>query len=385
MSGLDPLRHAIVGLDASRALSTAPTGTEAYSFHLIRALLPHLEASPVRLYCRREPPPEVRTAFAGAEMRVMPFPRLWTHLRLSWEMLTHPPDLLFVPAHVVPPVHPTHALVTVHDLGYRVFPGAHPRRQRLYLDLSTRWNVKVASHVLVDSAATRDAVIEAYGVPAARLTVAYPGFDRTLHPVRDEAALASVRHTYGIPGPYCLFMGRIQPRKNLVRLIEAFARILSDHPGLNLVLAGPEGWLTKSIHQTVDALGLAARVHFPGYVAEEDKAALISGARVFVYPSLYEGFGFPVLEAQSCGVPLLTSRTSSLPEVAGEGALLVDPLDVTAMASGLNRLLSDVDLQRTLVAAGMRNLTRFSWESTAEVVSAVIREMLRTDQPRPAR
>lgn len=374
-------RRSLVGLDASRALSTAPTGTEAYSTHLIRALLPHLKAYRVRLYCRQAPPPKIQQAFEGiAELRVIPFPRLWTHLRLSWEMLTHPPDLLFVPAHVLPLVHPRRTLVTVHDLGFRAFPGAHPRRQRLYLALSTRWNVHAASHILVDSKATRDAVIEAYGVPRAKLTVAYPGFDRTLHPVQDPKAFAAVRRTYEIPGPYCLFMGRIQPRKNLSRLIEAFARILPDHPDLTLVLAGPEGWLAEPIHRIAETLGLRGRVRFPGYVAEDDKAALISGARAFVYPSLYEGFGFPVLEAQSCGVPLLTSRTSSLPEVAGDGALLVDPLDVEAIAAGLERLLTDEDLRRSLVAAGTENLTRFSWARTGEVIGDVIENLLTTNQ-----
>lgn len=385
MSGADPSRRTIIGLDASRALSTAPTGTEAYSFHLIRALLPRLRRHTVRLYCRQPPPPAVREAFQGAELRVMPFPRLWTHIRLSGEMIVHPPDLLFVPAHVIPPVHPRHTLVTVHDVGYRTFPEAHPWRQRLYLDLSTRWNVRAAAHVLVDSKATRDAVIEAYGAPAAKLTVAYPGFDRTLHPVRDPAALTAVRRTYGIPGPYLLFIGRIQPRKNLTRLIEAFARIAPDHPDLTLVLAGPKGWLTEPIHQTVETLGLGDRVRFPGYVAEDDKAALISGARAFVYPSLHEGFGFPALEAQSCGVPLLASRTSSLPEVAGEGALLVDPLNVGAIAAGIERVLSDADLRRALVAKGRENLARFSWERTGEVVRGVIGDLLRTGQSGPAR
>lgn len=385
MPGAEGSRRAIVGLDASRAVSTAPTGTEAYSAHLIRALLPRLEDHRVRLYCRQEPPPDVRRAFGSAEVRVIPFPRLWTHLRLSWEMITAPPDLLVVPAHVVPLIHPRRTVVTVHDLGYRAFPDAHPWRQRVYLDLSTRWSVKAATHVLVDSEATRDAVIRAYGAPASKLTVAYPGFDRTLHPVRNPASLAEVRRTYGIPGDYLLFMGRIQPRKNLTRLIQAFARILPDHPALTLVLAGPEGWLTEPIHRAVEACGLAERVRFPGYVAEDDKAALISGAQAFVYPSLYEGFGFPVLEAQSCEVPLLASRTSSLPEVAGEGALLVDPLDVDAMASGLRRLLTDADLRRALVASGTENLARFSWERTGEVVSGVIEALLQQDQPRPAR
>jgi len=362
-----------LGIDASRAFSAAPTGTEGYSYHLIRALLPLLNARyRVRLYFRTLPASGV---FPDAEIRMIPFPRLWTHLRLSWEMVCHPPDLLFVPAHVLPPVRPRRTLVTIHDLGYRYFPEAHPPGQRLYLDWSTRWNVHIATHILADSHATRDALMQEYGVAAAKITVAYPGYDSDLAPVRDPATLATVRARYGIPGPYILFMGRIQPRKNLARLIGAFARLVPTHPDLSLVLAGPLGWLAEPIRARVHEVGLEGRVLFPGYVAAADKAALLSGAQVFAYPSLYEGFGFPVLEAQACGVPLLASNISSLPEVVGDGGLLVDPLDEAAIADGLARLLDDDMLRRTLVALGAANLRRFSWEATARTVLTVIENL----------
>jgi len=364
----------IIGIDASRALSAAPTGTEGYSYHLIRALLPHLdEQYSARLYLRTVPDP---AAFPGAELHVIPLPRLWTHVRLSWEMARHTPDLLFVPAHVIPPVRPKRTLVTIHDLGYRYFPEAHPRRQRLYLDWSTRWNVRVASHILADSCATRDALMQEYGIAASKITVAYPGYNSDLAPVRDARTLAAVQTRYAIPGPYILFIGRLQPRKNLVRLIEAFARLAPDRPDLSLVLAGPTGWLAEPIRARVHELGLEERVLFPGYIAETDKAALISGAQVFAYPSLYEGFGFPALEAQACGVPLLASNISSLPEVVGDGGMLVDPLDEIAIAEGLARLLDDVMLRRTLVALGSANLRRFSWEATAGIVCSAIEDLV---------
>lgn len=369
---------AVIGIDASRATSTAPTGTEAYSLHLLRALVPLLSSEHVtRLYFRE--PPEATPghsllvdALSRAEPRVIPFPRLWTHIRLSWEMVRHPPDVLFVPAHVLPLVRPRRSLVTVHDLGYRIFPAAHPASQRRYLDLSTRWNVKVASHILADSAATRDAIVAHYGAPEERITVVHPGYDSDLHPVQDSQALTAVRAHYRIPGDYVLFLGRIQPRKNLVRLIEAFAATLAHHPTLNLVLGGPAGWLSDEIPARIRALGLSERVLVPGYIDPADKATLISGALVFAYPSLYEGFGFPALEAQACGTPLLTSTTSSLPEVAGQGALLVDPQDTAALAQGLRRLLEDSELRRRLVACGYENLARFSWQRAATQVRDII-------------
>ncbi len=363
----------VIGVDASRAVSQAPTGTEGYSYHLIRALLTALPAGyRARLYFRTAPTSE---AFPGAELRIIPFPRLWTHVRLAWEMARYAPDVLFVPAHVLPPVRPRRTLATIHDLGYLYYPEAHPPAQRLYLDWSTRWNARVATHILADSEATKAALAREYDVPAARVTVVYPGYDSDLRRVADVDMLAQARARYAIPGPYILYLGRIQPRKNLARLLEAFARILPRYPDLTLVLAGPAGWLAEPIRTRAQELGVAPRVRFPGYIAAEDKAALLSDARVFAFPSLYEGFGFPVLEAQACGTPVLASNTSSLPEAAGAGALLVDPLDVDAIAGGLATLLDDPARCRALAAAGAANLRRFSWSAAGQQVAAVLAEI----------
>ncbi len=292
-------------------------------------------------------------------------------------MLRHPPDLLFVPAHVLPPVRPRHTLVTVHDLGYLAFPKAHPLAQRRYLDLTTRWNARVATHVFADSQATRADLVRAYDVEPEKISVVYPGYDRTLRPVTDAPALARVRRRYGIPGDYVLFLGRIQPRKNLSRLIQAFKSVAKAHSALTLVLAGPTGWLAEPIRETVETLDLEERVRFTGYVDATDKAALFSGARLFAYPSLYEGFGFPVLEAQACHTPVLTSDSTSLPEVGGDAALYVCPLDTNAIAQGLLRLLGDADLRRALVTRGEANLRRFSWQEAAQRVHKVMETLLR--------
>ncbi len=364
---------AIIGIDASRAMSTAPTGTESYSYHLIRALLPLLSEHTVRLYLRTPVAPD---EFPGAELRVIPFPRLWTHLRLSAELLRHPVDLLFVPAHVLPLYHPRRSLVTVHDVGYRYFPEAHPLGQRLYLDWSTRYNTRTAARVIAVSQATRQALLQSYGIPEDRVVVIPNGYTPALEPVRDAQRLAAVRARYGIPGPYILYLGRIQPRKNLVRLIQAFARLAPAYPDLSLVLAGPGGWLEEGIRAEIARQELRGRVLLPGYIAAEDKAALLSGARVFAFPSLYEGFGMPVLEAQACQVPVLTSATSSLPEVAGDGALLVNPLDVEAIAAGLRQLLEDEALCARLRANGLANLSRFAWERTARAVATLMETLL---------
>ena len=374
----------LIGIDASRAVSARPTGTEIYSQRLIEALLALDSPHRFRLYLRSTPP---AGAFPGADLRVIPFPRLWTHLRLSWEMTRRPPDALFVPAHVLPLAHPRASLVTVHDLGYLHFPETHPWQQRLYLDLSTRWNARTAAHLLADSQATKADLVARYNTPPEKITVVYPGRDETLTPVRNPATIEAVKARYGITGDYFLYLGTLQPRKNLSRLITAFATL---EPGTVLVLAGKRGWLYKDLFAQVRRLGLEGpalsgvegpalsgvegRVLFPGYVPDEDKAALLSGALAFAFPSLYEGFGLPVLEAQACGCPVITSTTSSLPEVVRDAALLVDPSDTAAIAAGMQRIATDHVLRETLIERGFANVRRFSWTTYAQSALSVIEQ-----------
>ncbi len=364
----------LLGIDASRAVTPRPTGTEVYSRCLIQALLTLGGPHRVRLYFRTPPPPD---AFPGAELRVIPFPRLWTHLRLSWEMAHAPPDLLFVPAHVLPPVRPRVSLVTVHDVGYLHFPETHPWPQRTYLDLTTRWNARAATHILADSQATRADLIAHYAAPPDKISVVYPGLDEGLGPVHDPEVIETVKARHAIAGDYFLCLGTLQPRKNLGRLIDAFAALATRDPDVALVLAGQHGWLYDDLWASVRRRGLEGRVLFPGYIPDEDKAALMSGALAFMFPSLYEGFGLPVLEAQACDCPVVTSRTSSLPEVAGDGALLVDPHDTAAITAAMGQVTRDNELRRTLIERGATNLRRFSWTTSAQDLLRIVEQTRR--------
>jgi glycosyltransferase involved in cell wall biosynthesis len=358
----------LIGIDASRAVAARPTGIEVYSQRLIQTLLTLESPHRFRLYLRSMPPAD---AFPGAEHCLIPFPYLWTHLRLSCEMARRPPDVLFVPAHVLPPVHPRASLVTVHDLGYLYFPETHPWHQRLYLDLSTRWNAQAAAHLMADSEATKADLVARYGTPPKKITVAYPGHDEVLAPVHELAAIEAVKARYDIVGSYFLYLGTLQPRKNLARLITAFAAL---EPEAILVLAGKRGWLYKDLFAQIRRMSLEGRVLFPGYVPDEDKAALLSGALAFVFPSLYEGFGLPVLEAQACGCPVITSTTSSLPEVAGDAALLVDPGNTDAITAALQRIAADPGLRETLIERGFANRQRFSWTACAQSVLSTVEQ-----------
>jgi glycosyltransferase involved in cell wall biosynthesis len=376
----------LIGIDASRALRAQRTGTETYSLQLIRHLLALNSPHQFRLYCDR-PFPATLQDIAGSdqvEIRVIPFPRLWTHLRLSAEVLARPPDVLFVPAHVLPLLHPRRSVVTVHDLGYYAFPQAHRRLSRWYLRAGTRFSARTARHVLTDSQATKDDLQRHCAVDPVQVTVVPLGRDEALAPVTDTARLLQLQERLGVNRDgtrrrYLLYVGTLQPRKNLTRVIDAFAVVRTALPDLCLVLAGQRGWLSEPVFQRVEKLGLQQDVLFPGYVSADDLPALLSGALALVFPSLYEGFGFPVLEAQACGVPVLTSTTSSLPEVAGDSALLVDPTDTEAIAAGLRQLATDAALRNRLSVAGFVNIRRFSWERCARETLQVLERVAAGD------
>lgn len=345
-----------LAIDASRTTVARVTGTERYALDLIRALIRLNTEHDITLYFRDDPPPDLRSS-GRVTTRVVPFPRLWTHLRFAAELWRDPPDLTWVPAHTLPAAFPGRAAVTVHDLGYRLFPQAHPPLQRLYLDATTRYSAARASVVLADSRATADDLTRFYGTPTSKIHVVYPGVEPPA--VGDVGA---VRLKYGLPERYFLFLGTLQPRKNIARIVQAYARWRSAHPddAAALVLAGGKGWLYDPAWTAgVDGVMLA------GYVDEADKGALYAGALGLVFPSLYEGFGFPVLEAMHSGAPVICSNTSSLPELAGDAALLVDPLDVDAIAATMGALSTDESLRAALREQGYAQARRFTWDAAA--------------------
>ncbi len=360
----------LIGIDASRAVTAAPTGTETYSRQLISALLKADSPFRFRLYTRSVPPPGLFPPTENYDVRAIRFPRFWTHLRLSLEMIAHPPDALFVPAHVLPLVHPRTSLVTVHDLGYLHFPRTHRASDRWYLDVSTRWNVQAAARVIADSNATRDDLIRFYRVNPEKIRVVYPALDADLfHPVLDAGEIGAAKRRYRIGDDYLIAIGTVQSRKNYERLIRAFRCLPENY---ELVIVGKKGRQSRESMAAVRDLDLGMRVKFLDYVAATDLPALYSGARLCAFPSLYEGFGFPVLEAQACGTPLVCSNTSSLPEVAGDGAEFFDPLDVQAMTIALRRVLEDDARRRELIERGRANLARYSWSHAARQILETI-------------
>jgi glycosyltransferase involved in cell wall biosynthesis len=365
-----------IGLDASRAARAHRTGTETYSLKLILALADlTTPETRLRLYTPHPPQHNNWPVPARAETRVIPFPRLWTHGRLAFELYHARPDVLFVPAHVLPVLCPVPTVVTVHDLGYYHYPQTHRKFDRRYLHWSTLRHTKVADHILADSQATQQDLIELYNTDPNRISVVYLGRDESLHRVEQTDQLDLVKQKYNIQGTYLLYLGTLHPRKNLVRLVEAFREVATQHPDIQLVIAGQKGWLYKEIFQRVHDLDLADKVVFTGFIDNTDKAALLSGALVYVFPSLFEGFGLPILEAMACGTPVLTSNVSSLPEVAGDAAVLVNPLNTTEIAGGLDRLVTDTNLREELTERGYDQIKKFSWQRAAQQVMGILKRV----------
>jgi glycosyltransferase involved in cell wall biosynthesis len=327
----------------------------------------------LRLYFNQPPADNLFPNLPHVEQCIIPLARLWTHVRLANELRQRAPDVFFTPAHVIPFTFRGKSVATVHDLGYHYFPETHTRRQLAYLKLSTRSNGRIGRKIIADSQATKADLIRFYDLDPAKIAVIYPGIDSQLKPVTDANELEAVQHKYNISAPYLLFISTLQPRKNLVRLIQAYAATGLPH---GLVLAGRQGWRSGPILDEIARLepSIRQRVNLTGFIEDVDKAALISGAAALLYPSLYEGFGFPLLEGQRCGTPVLAANTSSLPEIAGGAALLVDPEDTCAMVSSMKLIATDSDLRRDLRDNGYVNVQRFTWETAAVKVLQTLEE-----------
>lgn len=313
------------------------------------------------------------------------WPTRWAAVRVLWEQVMQPgvlrqvaADLAHGPVFIGPLSSPCPVVITLHDLSFLRFPELFRPANRLYLTLLTRASCRRARRLIAVSAHTAREAERLLGVPPERIDVVYHGVDPVFRPLPIDE-VAAFRRRQELPERFILFVGTLEPRKNLVRLVEAFARIRDGR--VRLVLAGGRGWLYDELFARVEALGLREEVIFPGYVRNDELPLWYNAAELLAYPSLYEGFGLPVLEAQACGTPVLTSNLTSLPEAAGDGALLVDPHDVEALSVRLSRLLVDRPLREELRWRGLAHARSFTWEETARQTTRVYRRALEGMDP----
>lgn len=299
--------------------------------------------------------------------------------RILWEQTVLPfvvqrlgASLLHGPAFAGPLVCACPQVITVHDLSFLRHPEFFRRGNQLYLGMITGLACRHAAAVIAVSDFTAREVVALLGVPSERVVTIHPGVAPRFHPI-PEADVARFRAKKGLPDRYILYLGTLEPRKNLLRLVRAFSHICD--PGLHLILAGAQGWSCEGIFAEVERLGLKERVHFPGFVPAGEQAFWYSAARVFAYVSTYEGFGMPVVEALACGVPTVTASTTSLPEAGGQSVIAVPPDDEAAIADALDRVVSDNSLWREMRDRGIVHAAGFTWEQTAVRTAAVYRQV----------
>lgn len=285
-------------------------------------------------------------------------------------------DLLHVPFYYLPPGAPDRSIVTIYDARFLRYPETYPRARAAFLRRAVPWSLRRATRVVTISEFTRRELIELLGLDPARIRVTLLAPRAEFRPERNPERLAAVRERYRLPPRFILSTSTLEPRKNLARVVEAFAALRARGVAEALVLAGVRYFGTREMEQAIARHNLSGVVHLPGYIDDADMAALYSLAEVFIYPSLYEGFGIPPLEAMACGTPVVASNTTSIPEVVGDAACGVDPADVGSLAQGLGRVLQDASYADQLRELGFRRAREFTWERTARETLAVYREVL---------
>jgi glycosyltransferase involved in cell wall biosynthesis len=347
-------------------------GNETYATNLIEALAEIDQTNRYTLYVTKK---RAVDRFAnrwpnfqvGLTLPHTPLVRI--PLTLTRELRRRPVDVLHV-QYTAPLFSPCPVVVTIHDLSFEHIPETFNRRSWMQLRVTVRRTARQAAQIITLSEYSRDDIVRTYGIPRERITVTSPAAAAVFHQVRNGSELQQTRSKYGIERDYILALGSIQPRKNLVRLIEAYSclrRMRSEVKLPQLVLAGKRGWLDSETFNAVEQNAVGTDIHFTGYVDEEDLPALYSGATCFVYPSYFEGFGLPILEAMQSGVPVIAGNRTSIPQVVGEAGLLFDPFDTNALVEALRRMLDDANYREALRSRGLQRASEFSWRKTAQL------------------
>lgn len=361
-----------IGLNAHLLAAQAgyrSAGINGYIYNLLAALP---EADPALRYTvlvgRQAQPP------AHARLRVRRWPGsteaplrrlLWEQIVQPWALARTWPDLVHALAFAGPLISPRPQVVTVYDLSFVHYPALLPAARRAYLRLATRWTCRRARRVIAISDSTARDLTATFGIPADRIDVAVPGVSAVFRPLPPEE-VAAFRRAKGLPERFLLFVGTLEPRKNLPVLLRAYAALPeAERAQVPLILGGGRGWMYDEIFQTIEAHGLVGAVHLPGYLAAEELPLWYNAAEAFVYPSVFEGFGLPVVEALACGTPVLVSDVSSLPEAAGDTGYRLPPDDVAAWTDALAHVLRDASWRESAAQKGVAHAARFTWAHTA--------------------
>jgi len=366
----------IIGIDASRAKSKERTGTENYSLNLIVNLSKIDRKNQYILYLKDDYAKELNQLPKNFRLKVIKNKKYWTQIGLSREILHNRPDILFVPAHILPLFCPKASVLTVHDFTWKYFPEAYSKSDIFLQNLSLKRAIKKQSKIIVYSQSTKSDLLKFYPLDEKNINFVKMGFLS----IKSEFASDDNRTPKKINSPYILSVGRLEKRKNISKLIEAYKLLRKERRIKHkLILVGKPGFGYNEIKNEIDSAGaIKEDIVETGYVSNDELGVLFENSSAFVYPSLYEGFGFPILESFAAGTPVVTSNRSSMPEVAGNGAILVNPEKPFEIAAALSQIINKKTLGEKLVANGRKQLLKYSWENcaleTLKVIESAVKQ-----------
>jgi len=368
----------IIGIDASRANHECKTGVEWYAWHMIAGLKKEIsENIQVVLYTDKPLVGELAIMPKNWKEKVLKWPpkRLWTQFRMSLEMFFNPPDVLFIPAHVFPIIHPKKTIMTVHDIAAVRFPESYNCFERWYSVWSARYAVRKLWKVIVPSNFVKKelGIFDTFDCGfQGRVFVVHHGFDSNFKIINDSNKINKVLNKYGLKKPFIMTLGRLETKKNTTRIIEAFDLVRKKITDVELLLVGKPGFGFQEVQKAIDSSPNKKFIIQPGWVDDEDLSYLMNGAGIFLFPSLYEGFGIPVLEAMACGTPVVTSFGSSLDEIGGNAVVYVNPEKTDDIAKSVINLLEVPALRERCIEAGLEIVEKFSWEQSVQKTKDVI-------------
>ncbi|MGB9706962.1 MAG: glycosyltransferase family 4 protein [Microgenomates group bacterium] len=366
------MKIALVGYEAN---IKNRVGSNQYAFEIIWALWKIDKKNDYVIFLPSPPLKDLPPTRKNWSYEVVGPKKLWNFLGLPWGLVKEKPrpDVVFVPGHYAPVFVPAPLVISIMDLGYLRFPQHFTKPIYWKLKFWTEFSLKKAKKILAISRGTKEDIVKFYKIPEEKIVVTYPGVGEKFQIPNSKFQISKIKKKYKIAGRYILFLGTLKPSKNIEGLLEAFKLIITNYElPITLVITGKKGWMFEEVFKKVKALNLEKQVIFTDFVEEKKVPALMAGAEVFVLPSFWEGFGIPVLEAMSLGVPVVASNVGALPEVVGEAGVLVDPNKPQEIALGIKKALEN---KEKLVKLGYQQVKKFSWEKTAQKTLEVLEEV----------
>lgn len=379
----------LIGIDGNEANQSNRVGIGQFAFNVLTQLEKIDQENSYLVYLKEQPLPDLPKERSGWKYIIFGPSKLWTQISLPFKLFTQREklDVFYSPSHYAPRFSPVPTVISIMDLWHHRHPEQFAKKDLYQLTKWEEYSVKKANHIITISEFSKREIMDIYRLPENRITVAYPGFTNYQFSITNfqshvtdvtvqanfNSQFSNIKTKYGIKGDYLLYIGTLQPKKNIEGLIKALNILVSQYPNITLVIAGKKGWQYEKIFSLVKELKIESKVIFTGFVDEEEKPYLIAGAKTFVFPSLYEGFGIPVLEAMSLGVPVVCSKEGSLPEVGGEAAVYCDPYSIEDISGAMDKVLSLNKRQRDeIIEAGLEQCEKFSWEKCAKIILGVL-------------